>query len=238
MIVSEQWLPIANTDGLYEVSNLGRVRSFCGRGRGPRAKTPRLISLIDINGYQYAGVKKEKDTYHKHYPVHHLVLEAFVTTRPSPMHEVNHKDFDKRNNRVENLEWVTRKQNMQHHTDNRGNPMTWQHVKEKHTAIVSSDAYRMNMSRKMRGRPKSQHMKDALSTSWINRRKLYVKDGRMVGITHEGVTRSLKEWSALLGIPVSTIYDRYKQGRTTADILSTKRLPHRTHKTGDKSVSS
>ena len=46
--------------------------------------------------------------------IHRLVAEAFLPPKPTPAHEINHKDGNKTNNRVENLEWVTKSQNIQH----------------------------------------------------------------------------------------------------------------------------
>ncbi len=85
----------------FEVSNLGRIRR----------DYLYVIDPIKENKYHYArltnsGISKNK-------AIHILVLEAF-STRPSGTWEVNHKDFQKNNNHLHNLEWVTRKQNSQH----------------------------------------------------------------------------------------------------------------------------
>lgn len=104
MIEAEMWREIPETD--YSVSNLGRVAS---RKRGGwKALRPGRNS----DGYQtvqllFGGVS------HSH-TVHSLVALAFAGDKPSPKHEVNHKDGDRANNRADNLEWVTRSANQIH----------------------------------------------------------------------------------------------------------------------------
>jgi hypothetical protein len=103
-IDTEKWRPIEGFPS-YEVSNFGHVKSF-KRGKAkilkPRAtKTGYLRVLLCNNG-------KEYDKY-----IHRLVLEAFVG-KPSGKMEANHKNGKKTDNRLENLEWVTPLENLNH----------------------------------------------------------------------------------------------------------------------------
>lgn len=93
----ERWLPIAWFDS-YEVSSLGRVRKIGGRTR--RAQPDRGYPGVTLyrNGKPFRRL------------VHALVAEAFIGPRPDGF-EIDHKDFDKLNNRVDNLEYVTPKEN-------------------------------------------------------------------------------------------------------------------------------
>lgn len=108
----EQWRPVVGFEGLYEVSNIGRVRSLdrqIGNGaRGTRFMRGRLLSAKpgSKNGYLYVSVGNTRRL------VHRLVLEAFVGPCPEGM-ECCHNDSNRTNNRVENLRWGTRFDNCQ-----------------------------------------------------------------------------------------------------------------------------
>lgn len=101
----EQWRPIKGFEGLYEVSNKGRVRSFYTR----EAKV--LKPSINKDGYLKAGLSKDGKMYLK--SIHRLVASAFIPNIGDKP-QVNHIDGDKTNNTVDNLEWVTCKENIQH----------------------------------------------------------------------------------------------------------------------------
>ena len=104
----EQWKPIDGTDGKYEVSNLGRVRT--------NGKRPGLLTLTkQKSGYRYAMIQLSNGK-QKNCRVHRLVAEHFLPN-PDNMKEVNHKDGNKDNNHVSNLEWCTRSHNVKHSFD-------------------------------------------------------------------------------------------------------------------------
>jgi len=88
----------------YEVSNLGRVRSNIGMRKY-------LVSIQATGGYYRVALCKDAESHLM--LIHRLVLEAFIG--PCPLgHETNHKDGIKSNNRLENLEWVTKGMNQVH----------------------------------------------------------------------------------------------------------------------------
>jgi hypothetical protein len=105
----EKWRPVLGFERVYEVSNLGNVRRV---GRAPGAKTGYVLKGRPCRkGYlrvvlHDVGRRAER-------AVHHLVLEAFCSPRPDGL-QANHKDGDKANNAVTNLEWVTASDNMRH----------------------------------------------------------------------------------------------------------------------------
>lgn len=108
----EEWKDIEGYEGLYQVSNLGRVK----RSKGKYMKSERILRLF-INTPGYLQVMLCKNNKCKKFTVHRLVAEAFI-----PNHEnkpqVNHIDEDKTNNMVSNLEWMTAKENVNHGTRN------------------------------------------------------------------------------------------------------------------------
>jgi len=110
--VVEVWKPVVGWEAYYEVSSLGRVRSACDRGQGCfRTFKGRILQLQDTGGgYKFVllcpGPRRCK--------VHRLVAVAFLGPPPFPRAEVNHKNGLPADNRVENLEWCSHRQNMQH----------------------------------------------------------------------------------------------------------------------------
>jgi hypothetical protein len=107
--VTEVWKDVPNYEGLYKVSNLGNVYSC--RLKRNMARNP--------NQMGYVTVSMTKDKIMKVRPVHRLVAEAFIPN-PENLPVVHHKDDNKQNNRVENLEWCTQKENV-HYTIAAGN---------------------------------------------------------------------------------------------------------------------
>lgn len=104
----EIWCDVIGYEGLYQVSNLGRMKSF-------HRRQVKLLNLeTDLNGYIRCGLYKEGKT--KHAFVHVLVAQAFIPN-PEGKRQVNHIDGSKSNNRVENLEWLTPSENIAHAFD-------------------------------------------------------------------------------------------------------------------------
>lgn len=103
--IIETWKPVTGYEGLYEVSNIGRVKSLNYR----RTKEVRILNGGKYtNGYCF--VKLYKYGMSKHCSRHRLVAEAFIPN-PEGKPEIDHIDNDKENNCVANLRWVTHKEN-------------------------------------------------------------------------------------------------------------------------------
>ena len=99
------WKPIDGYEGLYEVSNTGLIKSL----NCYNYKEPRIMKLGKRpDGYLSVGLSKNNVTKTK--TVHRLVAKAFLPN-PNNLEMVNHKDEDRTNNNVENLEWCTRTYN-------------------------------------------------------------------------------------------------------------------------------
>ena len=97
----EQWLPIIENPN-YEISNYGNFKNKFGK----------LLNLnINARGYYYCNIStNSKVTKVK---IHRLVAKYFLAN-PYKKDTVNHKDGNKLNNHIDNLEWLTRKENIQH----------------------------------------------------------------------------------------------------------------------------
>lgn len=99
----EIWKPVKGYEGFYEISNYGNVKNV---QRGNLRKL-----LLNKDGYVEILLSKNGSV--KSVRVHRLVAEAFIPN-PDKKPEVNHKDYNKSNNYIENLEWTTRKENVNH----------------------------------------------------------------------------------------------------------------------------
>lgn len=133
--LSERWKQVEGWP--YEISSLGRVRrlpvpTFGRDGRTRRFKGlhklcvgSRTLNLHD--GSRYYRVRLYQKAMGKTFKVHHLVLEAFVGSKPSPTHECRHLNGDATDNRVENLCWGTRKENIRDAVRHG----TWDHKKRR-----------------------------------------------------------------------------------------------------------
>lgn len=108
----EVCMPIDGFEGLYEVSNLGRVRSLdrlVNSNGGTRLHKGKVLKFVN-NGGGYLQVYLYKDGKSTKFYVHRLVYEAFHGKRPEGM-EINHIDEDKSNNSIKNLNLMTHKEN-------------------------------------------------------------------------------------------------------------------------------
>lgn len=120
--MEEVWKPVLNYEDLYEISNLGRIKTLArdvyypgDKNRKPfirRNKEKIMKQTYYGTPRKYLAVKLTKNQNPKNFLVHRLVAETFIGAIPEDM-EVNHKDEIKTNNNVENLEIVTCKENIQ-----------------------------------------------------------------------------------------------------------------------------
>lgn len=113
----EIWKDIKGYENQYQISNLGNIRALSRKGK--RKGVERMKTTISNWGYPIISIWKNNKP--KTFSVHRLVAETFIDN-PNNKAEVNHKNGIKTDNRVENLEWVTREENIQHAYDTGLNP--------------------------------------------------------------------------------------------------------------------
>jgi D-hexose-6-phosphate mutarotase len=102
-IESEYWIPIKGYE-LYEISNLGRIRVV---------KTQQILRPRDINKYLYARLMDANKT-QRTLSIHRLMMKNFYPIDNAEEMQVNHIDGNKYNNQLDNLEWCTGSENIQH----------------------------------------------------------------------------------------------------------------------------
>lgn len=114
--MQEIWKPIKGYEGLYQVSDQGRVKSLERKNCFGRTVKERILKPYD-KGYGYLSVDLFIDGKRKQHQVHRLVCEAFHEN-PENKPQVNHKNEIKADNRACNLEWCTRRENCNFGTRN------------------------------------------------------------------------------------------------------------------------
>lgn len=105
----EVWKDVVGYEGYYQVSNLGRVKSvdrYIEHYRGGKTFKKGKIKALNVRKDGYVSVQLSKDAKARTLRVHRLVAEAFIPN-PNNLPQVNHKDENKGNNHVSNLEWCT-----------------------------------------------------------------------------------------------------------------------------------
>ena len=120
-----EWYPLAVNPN-YEITKTGIVRN---------KTTKHILATHPVNGY--LRIELHENGNRHNYADHRLVAMQFIPN-PENKAEVNHKDFNRSNNNVENLEWVTRQENVDHKIKGRGNTLYQTMVKNALNAVESN----------------------------------------------------------------------------------------------------
>ena len=109
---NEVWKDIKDYEGLYQVSNMGRIKSlkrYEKSGSKIRLRNEKILKQKNTMGYNYVILSKCNKL--KTYRIHRLVAETFISN-PQQLPQVNHIDGNKLNNKAKNLEWCTASYNI------------------------------------------------------------------------------------------------------------------------------
>lgn len=104
--IKEVWVDVRGFEGIYQISNHGNLKSFKGKPEG------RILSNKNKTGWYFSATLKHNEKF-KSVKVHRLIAEHFLDANDTNL-VVNHKDGNKQNNHVFNLEWVTPSENVRH----------------------------------------------------------------------------------------------------------------------------
>ena len=160
----EIWKDIKGFEGLYQVSNFGRVKSvdrLVDGSRGKRKIKSRIMKEYK-NQFGYCMISLSKYGKSKQYSIHRLVAEEFIPNI-SELPQVNHIDGNKENNRADNLEWITNRDNVIH-------------------------AYKNNLRNTIR------IDKDMLIDLYINKKYPVYKIAKMINVSQGTIRKNLKDY--------------------------------------------
>lgn len=128
-MTNEVFVPVLGYEEFYSISNIGNVKSHKPSKSKSYFKRPSfLLKPTDVSGYKKVSLSKNNSP--KNFYVHRLVAIAFIPNPENKPH-INHINGLKLDNRVENLEWVTAKENINH---------SWK-VLKKHNPIIGLKGY-------------------------------------------------------------------------------------------------
>ena len=187
--MNEIWKDLKGYREIYQVSNLGNVRTKERIGaRGYFVKSRELTKFNNNSGYYRVCIRLESDVRTKYYFVHRLVGMLFIPHEDGKDF-INHIDGDKHNNSVENLEWCTRSENM-------NNPLTKEKCREMNKGKHRSEETKKKISESGKGRILSEESK----------KKIGKGNGKLVYcIELDKMFESTCEASRELGISQSSI---------------------------------
>lgn len=134
--MKEIWKDIPNYEGLYKISNLGNVKSLDHirkNGTNEYMQKGKKLKPQKANNYLFVRLSKEEKT--KQHFIHRLVAISFLPNKLN-YKEVNHKDENPNNNKIQNLEWCSHKYNINYGTGNQRRSKTETKTKRNGKKII------------------------------------------------------------------------------------------------------
>ena len=170
--MKEIWKDIKGYEGLYQVSNLGRVKSLERYDSYNRKVDEKILKTKENLGYIYVNL--HKNGIQKGYKVHRLVAEAFI---PNPDNKpcVDHINTIKDDNRVDNLRWVTYEENM-------NNPTTKEKCSEINKGKTLSEEHKNKISEALKGENNYWYGKFGAENLWSKSVVQLTLDGELIKI--------------------------------------------------------
>ena len=180
--MEEEWRELKEWKGIdfsgcFLVSNMGNIKTIdrwipCSSGKKQHRKSIHLKKYMDDGGYLRVSICKNR--VHKNPRVHTLVMYLFnPNPNPEIYTEINHIDENKTNNRLDNLEWVTHKENMNHGT---ARERASEAIKDKFIPIIQTDLGG-NIINIYNRREQIEYIDPSVTTEYIIRR---IKNGRYI----------------------------------------------------------
>ncbi len=194
---NEIWKSIKDYEGLYEVSNYGRIKSLEKSFiiyRGGIQKRKQKIKNLQSDKYGYNTVALSKNSLKKTYKVHRLVAISFLE-KPDDLDIINHKNGIKNDNRVENLEWCN-------------NSLNQLHAIENNLRKPPSENQKKIVSNKLKNRKFSEEHKLKIGISKIGKKRTNYKPKNSVKVIDNST-----------GIIYESIFEASKQSKYSATYL-------------------
>ena len=189
----EIWKPIKDYEGLYEISNLGRVKRLCktiidSKGR-KQIFEENILKPFKNKGYLMIDLTKNKIK--KRFLVHRLVAETFIPN-PDNKPQVDHINTIRDDNRADNLRWTTRSENC-------NNELTKKHMSESQKGKQLPEDTKKKIQKSLKGHKVSEETKDKIRKSKESK-KVYC-------IELDKVFESISEAGRELNLPSGHISD-------------------------------
>lgn len=211
----ENWKPIKDFEGYYEISNFGRVKSLdrvieSSNGINKKIKERILKSSENSNGYLIVTLKKNNKR--KQFKVHRLVAEAFIPN-PEGKPYIDHINTIRTDNRVINLRWVTQKENC-------NNELSKKNYSEAQKGHEVSEEAKKKIGKAHKGRKHTEETKKKLKGHEVSeetRKKIGKGNGKLAYcIELDKIFESTCEASRELGICQNSISLACRGKRETA----------------------